>query len=99
MFYAHEGFSTDNAFTTYNGNPVRTFRAFETEKERQEEQDRLWEESNRERNLIFCTRPFVEKYMGRNFYVASDGYVFRSREDYCELNELEQMEREAARAS
>jgi len=76
MYYAHKGSSSDNAFTVLeDGNPIREFMGFETKKERISEQDKIWKESNQEQNLIFCTRKFVEKYYGRDFYVDEKGYV------------------------
>ena len=80
MFYAHEGSSSDNAFTVIDGFPIRRFVGFETKKERLEEQDRIWKESNHETNLIFCTRKFVEEFLGRNFYVNKYGFIMRESE-------------------
>jgi hypothetical protein len=79
MFYAHQGNSSDNAFTTYDGFPTRAFVAFETKKERKEAQEKIWAESNRKENLIFCTRKMVEEYHGRDFVIVK-GVVYSDYE-------------------
>ena len=91
MYYGHEGQSSDNAFTTYRGNPIRTFRAFETQAERKAHQQKIWEESGHEKNLIFCTRKFLEQFYP-DFYVAKDGVVHESFDTCCQCEYLETAE-------
>lgn len=74
-YYAHEGSSNDNAFTTDHGMPTRVFRVFKSKQEREEYRKKIWMESNHQTNLIDCTRLFVEKWNGKNF-VVSNGVVY-----------------------
>lgn len=73
MFYGHKGNATDNAFTTFNGQPTRTFYAFDTKTEREEAQEKIWQESGQSENLIFCTRKMVVENLGKDFVVLADG--------------------------
>lgn len=81
-FYALIGSSSDNAFTTYNGQPTRTFMAFEGKKEREDYRAKVWKDSNHETNLIDCTRKLVEKYEGRHYYIAPNKVVYSNYEEY-----------------
>lgn len=86
MFYAHQGNSNDNAFTTYNGFPTRSFKAFNTKKERQEYQDKVWKESGGSKNVIFCKRKDVTECFPK-FYVSGND-VYPTFEDYCMAQEM-----------
>lgn len=68
MVYAHQGSSSDNAFTVYNGQPTRTFLAFDTPTARKKYQAKVWSESGQDENVIFCYRKDVEEYKGRDLY-------------------------------
>lgn len=81
MVYAHKGSSSDNALIILDGFPVRTFLAFESKASRQKAQDQIYDESDGEENLIFCTRKEVEKWFGKDFVVNSMGEV-RTMRDY-----------------
>ncbi len=83
-FYAHVG--PTGPFQTYNGRPYNTFMAFDSKKERQDYQDKVWEESNHQRNVVFCSRKYVESWFGRNFYVGHDKLVYRSEDIYVGKN-------------
>lgn len=85
MFYAHKGDSTDNAFTTINGFPTRSFKAFNTKKERQEYQDKIWKESGGQLNVIFCTSKFL-KSCYPSFHVNGND-VYSCYEEYCMIQE------------
>lgn len=77
MFYAHKGSAYDNAFTIDQyGQPTREFVGFETKKARRDYQNEVFNNSND--NVIFCSRRFVEKYLGRDFYVSESGFCFRN---------------------
>lgn len=85
MFYAHEGNSSDNAFTIgVSGYPVRSFRAFKTKAERQTYQDKVWKDSQGSKNVIFCKRKDVTEFFP-NFYVSGN-QVWSSYEDYANHN-------------
>lgn len=96
MFYAHKGNATDNGVTILpNGEPERNFYAFATKAERQAFQDKVWQESGRQQNVIFCTAKFAKETLGTSKpYVCSGGYyanrVFRSYEQYEEAVSYEQ---------
>jgi hypothetical protein len=74
MYYAHKGNATDGHF-----NSERSFYAFDSKAERKAAQDKIWKDSDGERNLIFCTRKFVETHESRNFVVFEDGRVLSGR--------------------
>lgn len=87
MFYAHKGSSNDNAFTTIDGFPTRTFMAFNTKAEREAAREKIWQQSGKQKNLIDCKREFVEEYFGKNFYVAPNNEIYSDYESYSEEQE------------
>lgn len=86
MYYGHKGNATDNAFTTYNGQPTREFYAFETKQARQDAQDKIWRESGQSENLIFCPRKMVVRWLGKGFVTLEDGRCMSDEgyEAYCQ---------------
>jgi len=83
MFYAHEGSSSDNGFWTRGEAPIRSFKAFDTKAERAAYQDKIWKESNGEKNVIFCTAAFVREFYPRPYVVGNDVYPNRDTYIYC----------------
>lgn len=81
MFYAHLGNSTDNAFTTLNGYPIRKFIVFRTKKEREEFRNFIWKNSAHEKNLIDCSSKLVYTYYDKKTcYIDSQGFVRHEHE-------------------
>ncbi len=87
MFYAHKGNSQDNSF-----NDRRSFYAFATKAERQAAQDKVWNDSDGERNLIFCSRKLVEIHTGRNFSVVDNGLILNAADEQQYYQQQEQEE-------
>lgn len=81
-YYAHKGNATDNAFTTFNGQPTRTFMAFDSKAERDEYREKIWKESGHQKNLIDCKRSKVVEFYGNDFFVAPNKEIYSEAEDY-----------------
>ncbi len=87
MFYAHAGQATDGSF-----NDRRKFYAFATKAERIAAQNKIWNDSDCERNLIFCSRKLVEIHTGRNFAVVDNGLVLNAADEQQYYEQKEQKE-------
>jgi len=83
-FYAHAGSSNDNAF-----NDSRVFMHFSSKKQMLSKQDEIWETSDKTKNLIPCRASLVNRELGKEKYLAPNGFVYSCFEDYIEDQELE----------
>lgn len=88
-YYAHKGNSSDNAFTTRDGQPTRTFMAFDSKKEREEAREKIWKESGHQKNLIDCKRDLVVEYYGNDFFVAPNNQIYSDYDAYEFEQEME----------